>query len=406
MATQEQEFQNYYTPQVGELRRRYDEAVNRPLTPMFSPEEAARRKQEIEWQIQMGTLGAITGDKGISAVAKPMLQQAMEAQKPKYTDHGEYSPMSGEFKYFPQVRQQLDIERTGKQLDAARANESRAYQKWQDDRQRAFENQQLRAAIIASRPHAEPGNVTWVGNTPEGIPIYNHSKHGLIIKGPTGAATPYNGPPPGGAGGGPSGPSIVPKFNEPSDTTKNAYVKNAAQLSQVKIAQQLVENNPDAVGAVAALPDWIAQRWPTESGEGGVNVRVAVSDLGSAKVHERSGAAVPAAEIPRLRPFVPDLSRDTPATIQWKLLNFRIQYETVMREMELGAPLSKFMSERYTDVTQIPGFNAPGKGGQVTPPPFSEQRGSRSPAPGPGQLSPQEEAELQQRRAAARQAPR
>ena len=57
----------------------------------------------------------------------------------------------------------------------------------------------------------------------------------------------------------------------------------------------------------------------------GTKLRALIADIGSLKVHDRSGAAVTAAETPRLRPFIPSISDDA-ATVRKKLENFRTEY--------------------------------------------------------------------------------
>jgi hypothetical protein len=46
---------------------------------------------------------------------------------------------------------------------------------------------------------------------------------------------------------------------------------------------------------------WLDQRADPK----GVGPRAEVANIGSQKLHDRSGAAVPAAEFPRLKPFIP-----------------------------------------------------------------------------------------------------
>ncbi len=63
----------------------------------------------------------------------------------------------------------------------------------------------------------------------------------------------------------------------------------------------------EATGWKGYVPESVLQRTdPT-----GVNTRAAIGDIGSMIIHDRSGAAVTAAEFPRLRPFIP-LVTDSP----------------------------------------------------------------------------------------------
>jgi hypothetical protein len=58
----------------------------------------------------------------------------------------------------------------------------------------------------------------------------------------------------------------------------------------------------------------------------GVNTRAYIADLGSMIVHDRSGAAVTASEMPRLKPFIPK-STDTAEAVQDKLKRFIRAFE-------------------------------------------------------------------------------
>lgn len=63
----------------------------------------------------------------------------------------------------------------------------------------------------------------------------------------------------------------------------------------------------------------------------GVDTRAAISDLGSMIIHDRSGAAVTAAEYPRLRPFIPKVT-DNADTARKKLERFVTEYRNVQQE--------------------------------------------------------------------------
>ena len=58
----------------------------------------------------------------------------------------------------------------------------------------------------------------------------------------------------------------------------------------------------------------------------GVDTRAAIGDLGSMVIHDRSGAAVTAAEFPRLRPFIP-LASDSPEVARKKVKRFVQEYK-------------------------------------------------------------------------------
>jgi len=97
-----------------------------------------------------------------------------------------------------------------------------------------------------------------------------------------------------------------------------AIIKNVQTLRQLDDTIALLGKNPDATGYKGYLPGAILNRMDPE----GVNARAGVADIGSLVLHDRSGAAVTAAESPRLMPFIP-LSTDDNATVVKKLKRMR-----------------------------------------------------------------------------------
>ena len=63
----------------------------------------------------------------------------------------------------------------------------------------------------------------------------------------------------------------------------------------------------------------------------GTDTRAAIADLESLVVHDRSGAAVTAAETPRLRPFIPNAADDR-VTAEKKLTRFANEYRAMVEE--------------------------------------------------------------------------
>jgi hypothetical protein len=62
----------------------------------------------------------------------------------------------------------------------------------------------------------------------------------------------------------------------------------------------------------------------------GVDVRASIADIGSLKLHDRSGASITASESPRLLPFIP-LPTDDPTVAARKLRKFKIELESELR---------------------------------------------------------------------------
>lgn len=124
------------------------------------------------------------------------------------------------------------------------------------------------------------------------------------------------------------GQALGPKAKPVPTQIQKAFVENGASLRKVKAAIDAVEAYPAGLGAFNYLGDTIRQRSDPE----GVNVRALVADIGSQKIHDRSGAAVTAAETPRLKPFIP-AATDDPKTVIKKLKMFENEYQAMQTEM-------------------------------------------------------------------------
>jgi len=109
---------------------------------------------------------------------------------------------------------------------------------------------------------------------------------------------------PGGLGG---KPQITAK-------QKTDMQQNMKQLGAIDSALTALDAYPTAVGARGAAPDWLLQRADPR----GTAARSLIANIGSLEIRDRSGAAVTAAEFPRLRPFIPNLT-DTAETVRTKL---------------------------------------------------------------------------------------
>lgn len=104
-------------------------------------------------------------------------------------------------------------------------------------------------------------------------------------------------------------------------------LNNVNQLARAERAIEAIRANPNAVGilpGLANLTGFSSQLWDRQDPQG-VAARAAIADLGSLVIHDRSGAAVTAAEFPRLRPFIPQVG-DSAETVMTKLARFREVY--------------------------------------------------------------------------------
>ena len=111
-----------------------------------------------------------------------------------------------------------------------------------------------------------------------------------------------------------------------------AWINNNTALNRIDETLQLIEDNPDAFGAQNYLPDALTQRLPGQSFGGGVGTRAPVADIGSLKIHDRSGAAVTVGEMPRLVPFIPKTT-DTSGVVATKLKNLKREFELMNNEI-------------------------------------------------------------------------
>jgi hypothetical protein len=162
--------------------------------------------------------------------------------------------------------------------------------------------------------------------------------------------------PGGGTGLGyvtPSGVTQVPgtgeKERELPATIREKLAENNVMLGKIDRALGVVDEHPEAFGLKNKLPysDDVRQRTNPE----GVDARAMVADIGSQKIHDRSGASVTINESPRLRPFVPDKS-DSPETIKKKLTLFRQEYAQMQHELAGG----KSVSDVSIKETKAPNF--------------------------------------------------
>jgi len=151
----------------------------------------------------------------------------------------------------------------------------------------------------------------------------------MLVNKATGEARPALGP-----GGVPLQGKGPPMRALPSAAAKG-HLDNLTNLRRAENALALVqgktvdgqEGDPNATGWKGFLPNTALNILD----ESGVPTRAAIADLGSLVIHDRSGAAVTAAEFPRLAPFIPRAT-DDPATVQKKLQMFVSNYRAAVDE--------------------------------------------------------------------------
>lgn len=114
---------------------------------------------------------------------------------------------------------------------------------------------------------------------------------------------------------------------------QQGFIENNANITQIDQAIAALKGNPGAMGLWNNLGDEVRQR----TDPGGIKVRAAVANVGAVKIHDLSGAAVTAAETPRLKPFIP-MPTDTANAAIKKLeqLKEQIQNNNAQIEVQYG----------------------------------------------------------------------
>jgi hypothetical protein len=136
---------------------------------------------------------------------------------------------------------------------------------------------------------------------------------------------------------GADGGQLGPKLKDVPAPIQKAMFDNATNLRRAELALSLVEGksvgeakgDTSATGLKGYLPNQVLNRVDPA----GVDARAAIADLGSLVIHDRSGAAVTAAEFPRLAPFIPS-EKDDAATVKKKLKRFVQVYRDELDSMQ------------------------------------------------------------------------
>lgn len=152
------------------------------------------------------------------------------------------------------------------------------------------------------------------------------------------------------------------------------YADNARSMAQIDNAIKQIEAYPKALGLIRSAGENINQRIdPT-----GVDARAALANIGSMIIHDRSGAAVTAAEAPRLMPFIPRVT-DTPEAAIKKLKGLRRELENANAQIDV-----QFSEESGFSALAEPAAQAP-----APKPPAAKAGGSTPPAAAlkPGQIT-------------------
>lgn len=127
---------------------------------------------------------------------------------------------------------------------------------------------------------------------------------------------------------------IAPPAKDVPASTREKMAENTVAIQKIDAALTDLSANPNALGAKNYIPDAIIQRTDPK----GVQTRAGVADIGSQKIHDRSGASVTVSEAPRLMPFVP-LVTDNPQVAETKLRRLRSEYVAMQQALQSGASI-------------------------------------------------------------------
>lgn len=117
-----------------------------------------------------------------------------------------------------------------------------------------------------------------------------------------------------------------------SASVKTKVAANRTMMANIDRAMAAVTANPKAFSITRGLPV-VGDRLDPRIDPGGNTARGLVANIGSQKVHDRSGAAVSLHEFPRLAPFIPAVY-DPPEKILGNLRQLKLELETETQELE------------------------------------------------------------------------
>lgn len=304
-----------YQAQIDAIQQR----INAPQQPTFTPDQVTQRKAENQNQYALGLLGTLSGNQALGDVGGQVLKQALANRQPRYTDHGTYDPISGEFNYSPDYLQERNLG----MLQQAQQRQAQGYMQWnetQSRNQQRAEAAQERIAMIGAL-HAmgganAGGNFHPWGYMPDGSQVVTNSKDGMQ----------YNVKP------GPDGRPVYTPVNANAGATPASawesnikdVASNVATAGRIDSMLGIMKANPKAFGTagsiVSASPAWMQGRMASTLGlkPEDLTARAALMRQASIELNHLYGAAVSAHEESRANTFLPN-QNDTPDTIQAKL---------------------------------------------------------------------------------------
>jgi hypothetical protein len=191
------------------------------------------------------------------------------------------------------------------------------------------ERSSIRAAGTAAAGQAQAER--HFNATPKGVIVQTES--GPMLADPrTGAAMPIT----------ENGQPVGSKLKPIPASVNTAIIANSQSLTQLDKTIALLEGQSVAgqVGDTSAtgVKGYLPQQMLNAIDPKGIDARAGVADIGSLKLHDRSGAAVTASESPRLMPFIPTAT-DSNETALKKLR--RLKQEVQSESAAMGDTYSK-----------------------------------------------------------------
>lgn len=229
--------------------------LDAPQQPTFTPEQIKQRQDDNAKQYALGILGTLSGNQALGDVGGQVFKQALANRQPKYTDHGTYDPITGEFNYSPdylydrtQTQYNQVANRSAQQQAQYLMNQQRIAERMQATRENN-ERSRANAYVIAGGMGLGAGNPQQVGSSPQGWPIYRSKQGQLFTYDTAGQPVVYQG-------------GVAPKQSnaDPTEDQSKAAgwyeqaIKGAADMA-AGLAKDPTASMPGPLeGAIGALP--------------------------------------------------------------------------------------------------------------------------------------------------------
>jgi len=324
-----------------------------PETPMFTPEQIAERTAANSRQQQIGILGQLSGNQQLGKVGGEVLAQALAEHKKRYTEHGEYDPLSGKLTVFPEVKRTQDQSRIDKEAQRLREDDAKGQQQWNLELQREDARKEMRQMVAGLAGNQDKGSARFTTVGDDGVPVYDHSRLGLVTRDASGNWQRY------------TGKSLDTRSEFGKENAAASKTDTGAKILDDVIGQ--VERNKTAFGggyagaAGTMLPGALrgigagVMFTPEE-----LAVRADVTRQAYNLGKELAGSARSASETFNLAPFLPE-PQDSHEVVLVKLQKMRNEYTRI------GKIIAGRKNAATATVNPLPG-------GQVqTPPPNSGQ---------------------------------